>query len=356
MSSGSKFSPLVVAVVLVAGLLAYLNWPQDEESGGRRGGATPVVVEVVSERQFPITIDALGTATANESVRLTAQKSAIVTDIAFDDGDRVTAGQVLLNQNNREEQAKVHELEINIQEAVRQERRIVDLARENAASEQLLDEQQARVKALRAQLEVANAQLAELQVIAPFSGVLGIRQVSVGALVQPGDVITTLDDLSKIKVDFSVAETHLPSISPGQQVTATSVAYPGETFIGEIRTVDSRVDPISRSIQVRAEFDNEALRLRPGMLMQLILQKRVVNTIIIPEKALVPIQDRQYVYVLDTETNKVTVREVSIGARRPGIAQVLEGLSAGEQIVVEGSLRIKDGSTVRVLDMPATGA
>lgn len=347
MSKGLKFSPLFIAVILLAMLLVYLNWPQAEMAQKRPSSITPVVVEVVQQQEFAITIEALGTASANEAVLLTAKESSTVIDIGFDDGDRVAKGQLLLELNNREELARLHELQVTLQEAKRQERRINNLARENVASIQLLDEQQARVKALQAQLEVAKAKLAELQIRAPFAGRLGIRQVSLGALVRPGDLITTLDDLTKMKVDFGIAENYLPSVRQGQIVEAISVAYPGEVFRGQISSVDSRVDPVSRSIQIRAIIDNQQAKLRPGMLLQINLQKQMLNTIVIPEKALVPVQDRQYVYVLNNDT--VARREVQLGARKPGVVQILAGLKVGERIVTEGSLRLRDGAKVRLV-------
>lgn len=347
MKSNFKFSPLVVAVLGLLGMLVYLNLPSTQEKQGRRFGATPVVLHQVEQAEFEVTVEALGTAKANEAVSLTAQQSDIIQQITFEDGQQVKKGQLLLTLNNREELARVNELEINLQEAKRQLKRITNLAKESVASEQRLDEQQARVKALQAQLDVAHAKLAELELRAPFDGVLGIRQVSVGALVGPGDEITTLDDLHKVKVDFNIAENHLPSVSVGQKVRSTSVAYPGRIFEGEITSIDSRVDPVTRAIQVRAIVDNPDYDLRPGMLLQINLQKQILNTLVVPEKALLPIEDKQYVYVV--QESKAIRKEVEVGRRKPGIAQIVSGLEAGEQVVIEGTLRLRDGASVSVL-------
>lgn len=347
MASQFRISPLLIAVVLLAGLLIYLNIPVNEEAKQRRGGTTPVRVHTVEMTEFAVVVEAIGTARANEAVILTAQNTDIVQSITFDDGDLVEKGQLLVSLNNREELARVNELEINIREAKRQLTRITNLAKESVASEQLLDEQQARVKALTAQLEVANSQLAELEIKAPFSGVLGIRQVSLGALVTPGDVITTLDDLHKVKVDFGIAESHLPTINIGQTVDAKSIAYENKTFSGTISSIDSRVDPITRSIRVRAIIDNPALELRPGMLMQITLQKSLLNTLVVPEEALLPIEDKQFVYVV--KDGKAAQTEVVVGRRKPGIAQIISGIDAGDDVVIEGTLRLRNGSAVNVL-------
>jgi len=268
--------------------------------------------------------------------------------INFEDGDKVIEGELLVQLNNTEERARVEELKANIDEAKRQFTRIADLRQSNATSEQLLDEQQARVKALQAQLDIALAQLNDLQIRAPFSGMLGNREISIGSLVQPGDTITTLDDISLIKVDFSIAENHLASVAKGQTLSASSVAYPGEEFIGKITNIDTRLDPISRSIRVRATIDNKDNRLRPGMLLTVVVEKRVLNTLVLPEKALVPVQDKQYVYVVNDNVAQQT--EVVIGERRPGLVQIVSGLNEGDEVITEGTLRVRDQSPVNVLN------
>lgn len=348
MASNFRFSPLLIGVLALMGFLAYINWPQPEAEQQRRSGATPVVTQTVTMQPFAVVIEALGTAQANESVEITAQQAEIVTAVLFDDGDQVEQGKSLVELNSRAEQARVNELEINLAEARRQLIRIEDLAKERAASQQLLDEQQARVDALVAQLDVAKAELNELQVVAPFSGKLGIRQVSVGSLVRPGDVITTLDDIRRVKVDFNISEAHLARVAKGQTVSATSVAYPGQMFTGEVSSIDARLDPVTRSIQVRAIIDNAKGDLRPGMLLQITVQRQMLETLVIPEKALIPNQDKQFVFVIND--GKAESREVFVGERRPGVAQIIGGLSAGEQIVTEGTLRLRDGASVNVLD------
>lgn len=347
MASNFRISPLFIAVLLLAGFLVYLNLPEETTSGDKRRIATPVKLHQVEQAEFAVIVEALGTARANEAVNITVQKTEVIESIEFDDGELVEKGQLLITLNNREELARVNELDINIQEAKRQLVRITNLARESVASEQLLDEQQARVKALKAQLEVAKAQLAELEIRAPFAGILGIRQVSLGALISAGETITTLDDLGQVKVDFSIAENHLSTIALGQQVSAKSIAYLGESFNGKITSIDSRVDPITRAIQVRAIVNNPELKLRPGMLLQINLQKQLLNTLVVPEKALLPVNDKQYVYVVDN--GKATRKEVVVGRRKPGIAQIISGIEVGEKVVVEGTLRLRDGSTVSVL-------
>ncbi|MBF7071919.1 efflux RND transporter periplasmic adaptor subunit [Glaciecola sp. MH2013] len=341
-----KISPLFIGAIALLGFVIYLNLPAQEEDAQQRGrGSTQVVVAEAQNQAFPIVVEALGTAVANESVNLTAQQAETVKTVLFEDGDIVEKGQLLIELNDQQERARVNELSINLAEAKRQLTRIRDLAKQNVASEQLLDEQIARVDAISAQKDVADAQLAELKVSAPFAGRLGIRQVSIGSLVRPGDLISTLDDLSIVKVDFSISELHLASVATGQAIAASSIAYPGELFKGEISSIDSRIDPVTRAIQVRAQIPNPDYRLRPGMLLQINVEKRVVDALVIPEQALIPEGESQFVYLVDEEAiaRKTKVR---VGQRKPGWVQILDGLDEGQKVVIEGTLKVRDGAKV----------
>lgn len=351
MSKIVKFSPLLIGVLVLAAFIIYLNLPQEEAQSGQFGGAaTPVVLHVASQQSFPIIVEALGTAVANESVSISPQQAQTVTKVLFEDGALVEKGQLLVELNSRAEQARLNELDINLTEARRQLERIKGLAKQSAASEQLLDEQSARVESLLAQREVAKANLQEFMVKAPFSGRLGLRQVSVGSLVRPGDTISTLDDLSIMKVDFSISEVHLSSVVDGQRVFANSVAYPGEQFSGQITNIDSRIDPRTRSIQVRAQIPNPDLKLRPGMLLQINLEKRVLDALVVPESAIVPEGDLQFVFVVNGD-NKAEKTTVTVGQRKPGWVQITGGLQAGQKVISQGTLRVRDGSAVSVLEV-----
>jgi membrane fusion protein (multidrug efflux system) len=349
MSKGLKVSPLLIAVVLCLGLVVYLYLPKEESQQVRQANATLVKVHRAAEEQFEVIVEALGTGRANESVLITTQTSDIVYKINFDDGDRVKAGQVLLTLIDLEEKARLAALDVDLQEANRQLNRIANLAKNNVASEQLLDEQQAEVNALIAEMNVLKTQMRALEVRAPFDGLLGLRQVSVGALVRPGDAITTLDDLSIIKVDFNIAEVHLPSLALGQNIRAKSIAYPDEIFEGKIVSIGSRVDPATRAIQIRANINNQNFKLRPGMLLQINLQKKMLTTLILPEASLVPIEDKHFVFVVnDAEVNR---KQVKIGLRKPGKVQIVSGLNEGELVVIEGALKLRDGSKVKILNV-----
>lgn len=348
MAQQFKFSPLILAILLLAGLLAWLYMPTEQTESAKAGGEIPVVATVVQQQPFAQVVEALGTATANEAIVVTAQETDKIEALLFDDGDLVKRGQLLVRMNIKEEQARLNELKINLAEAQRQLNRVKGLVKEKAASQQLLDEREAQVDALIAQIDVAEAQIADREIRAPFDGLLGVRQVSDGALVRPGDQITTLDDIQTLKVDFSVAERHLPSVKLGQKVQATSIAYPGQLFEGEISHIDSRVDAATRAVRVRAKISNPELLIRPGMLLQVLVQKSVMQSLVIPESALVPIDDQQFVFVV--ENGKVRRLAVQLGARKPGEVQVMAGLTEGQQVVTQGTLRLQDGIDVKIVE------
>jgi len=163
--------------------------------------------------------------------------------------------------------------------------------------------------------------------------------------VSPGTVITTLDDTSRIKLDFTISETYLYLLRLGLPITATASGLPGRSFEGEITRIDSRVDPVTRSIAVRAELPNEEGLLRPGMFMTVTLQGDVRPTLVVPEEAIVPEQGRVYVFAVHGE--RAVRREVQVGKRQPGKVEIVEGLAEGEVVVVEGTQNLRDGTRVQ---------
>jgi membrane fusion protein (multidrug efflux system) len=173
----------------------------------------------------------------------------------------------------------------------------------------------------------------------------------VGSLVSAGAVITTLDDMSRIKLDFTIPETYVAAIGPGLEIQAQSPAYPGESFYGKVASVDSRVDPNTRSVMVRALLPNESGKLKPGMFLTVHLKRSESDVLLIPEEALVPEQGDVYVYVV--KDGHAAKRRVQIGQRRIGSVQVTDGLAAGEVVVTEGTQKLRDGAGVQLMPQPA---
>ena len=312
--------------------------------------ATPVIVASVDAVPFEDRIEALGTLRAKESVALTASVTETVSALHFDDGDRVKAGRILAEMTSAEEQAQLKEVRALVEEAQSQYRRVQSLATQGTAAKSLLDERRREWETARARLVAIESRLSDRLIRAPFNGVVGLRNISVGALVEPGDVITTLDDDSVMKLDLSVPSIYLGSLQPGLEVLATTRAYGAREFSGVVRSVDSRVDPITRSLIVRVLLPNAERLLKPGMLMQVTLRKDPRRTLVISEAALMPEGREQFVLVAvpDGEGHKIERRQVRIGSRRAGEVEILEGLMENEMVVTHGTLRVSPGQKVEV--------
>jgi membrane fusion protein (multidrug efflux system) len=318
-------------------------------AGGPRNAAPPsVTLAQVRAERVSQKLEALGNARANESVDISTKISNIVTAVTFRDGERVKRGQVLVRLDDAQARADVAAAQAAVTESESLYNRSRELLDTQALSKSSFDQLEATLKANRARLGAASARLEDTVIRAPFSGRVGLRRVSVGTLISPGDVITTLDDTSVIKLDFSVPENFLASLREGLTIRATAPAFPGRTFAGSVSSIDSRVDMATRSVTVRALLANEDGALKPGMFLNVSLANDEREALVIPEEALTPEAERQYVFVVSD--GKVARREVRIGGRRPGSVEVLGGLSAGERVIVEGTQKVRDGATVVATD------
>lgn len=334
-------------------LIAAAGCSRQEDGPGKVIGPQTIDVITAEAKIQPlgVEIEAVGTARANESVEVTSKASNTVTAIRFEEGDRVRKGDILVELNGDEARAALAEAEATLAESQNNFKRSRDLYAQQALSVSQLDLIESTLKANQARVDVAKARLADTIIRASFDGKTGFRRVSLGSLVSPGTVITTLDDTSVIKLDFTVAETYLYALEKGLPVTAATAGLPGREFNGKVSQIDSRVDPVSRSIAVRAELPNPKGELRPGMFMTVKLQGEVAPALLVPENAIVPEQGRTFVFVV--EDGQATRREVKLGKRRPGVVEIVEGLKEHERVVVEGTQNLRDGGPVREQEQQA---
>jgi len=314
-----------------------------------------VVAVPVREARLTLEAEALGTARANESVDVTAKVSNVVTAVRFAEGQQVRRGQVLIELDGREAQAELAIAEAALSESRSQFNRSRELYTTRALSEAQLEQIEATLKANEARVAFARSRLSDTVISAPFAGRVGLRRVSVGSLINPGALITTLDDTSMIKLDFTIPETLLSSVEAGREIVARSVAWPGEDFAGKVASVDSRVDPTTRSVTVRALMPNERGMLKPGMFLTVRLARGSSNALLVPEQSLVPEQGNVFVYVV-RDDNRVEKRQVRTGERRVGEVQIVAGLAVGEQVVTEGTQKLRDGAPVTVQTEPTARA
>jgi membrane fusion protein (multidrug efflux system) len=342
---------IAIVAIAVAATGAYMWWGMGGKGGDGKPdrGSQPVLVTLTQARtqEFVDLIEAVGTAKANESIELTAKSTDTVARLNFTDGQKVAAGYVVAEMSSREQSADITAAEATLKEQEQTLQRTRKLLDSGFVTKASLDTARAARDSAAARVAATRSRMADRTIKTPFAGVLGLRRVSVGALVRPADVITTLDDISRIKVDFSVAETQLAGISKGQTVRASAAAFPTETFTGTVESIDTRIDPQSRTITVRAVFANDKGRLLPGMLMTIGIESNRRQSLAAAEQSLVPIETRQYVYVVDAQ-NKAERREVKTGARVPGHVEILEGLKEGDSIVLEGTLRMRPGATIKL--------
>lgn len=322
---------------------------EDASARGRGSGPVPVIVAAVEQEAFSDNIQALGTTRANETVIITADTTEKITAIHFEAGQKVEAGELLVTLDQRQELAQLRAAKAQLDEARSAYQRAKNLQKRNALSAATVQERLAEKTRNEVQVDVIEARLAELRIQAPFSGVLGLRQVSVGALVKPGDPITTLDDLSLIKVDFQVPSRYLAVLKPGLEIEGKVSAFAGKVFYGQVQSVDTQIDTATRTVRLRAVLPNPEGVLKPGLLMTIKLKHGGRDTLLIPEEAIIKRGQNNYVYrVVPGATQSVAEQLVTLGARRAGRVEIITGLSAGEKVVVHGVNKLRPGAEIVV--------
>lgn len=334
-----------------------------------------VIVQAAAVQELKNDIEALGNLRSNESTVLTAKTTKTVTHINFEDGQRVSKGATLVEMANNEEAALMEEANYNVIEAKKQLERVKSLSATGAVPAALLDQYQRDYETSRAQSKALDARLKDLRIIAPFNGVLGIRNISVGSLITPGQEIVTLNDDSKMKLDFTVPAVYLRSLRVGLPIEASSHDLEHKAFKGVIASVDNQIDEATRSIKVRALVENSQYELKQGMLMNVVIYASSRRALAISEAALVPMGSNNFVFVLQRDTAEKAAglkqkeekqsegksnegkniqwlaekRQITIGKRYTGRVEVLKGLLEGDKVVTHGLQKIHDGQVVSIL-------
>ncbi|MDH4054851.1 MAG: efflux RND transporter periplasmic adaptor subunit [Gammaproteobacteria bacterium] len=332
---------------LVPALIVGCSQVEQPSSGGNRSVAIKVITAEIELRSMVDEIQALGTASANESIDIQPRIASRLERVAFDEGQFVKKGDLLVELENSEIVAGLALAEAALSESRSIYNRSKSLATTQAISASNLDQLLAQVQVNEAQVEAAQARLANTIIRAPFSGRIGLRRVSPGSLVNTQTVITTLDDTDTIKLDFSVPETFLTVVRKGMAISAESIVYSGRTFDGEVVSIDTRVDPVSRAVKVRSVIPNPDSALKPGMFLTVALRRDQGEVLVVPEQAIVPEGSNQYVFV--AQAGVVEKRKIAIGRRIPGFVVVTGGVSEGERVVTEGSAKVREGSVIEDL-------
>ena len=320
-----------------------------QQQRGPGGGAVGVIVSPVRTATVVDRAESVGTVRARDAVTITAKVTGIVQSIRFQEGQPVREGELLVDLDAAALRAELDQARALFDDARSQLVRARGLQPGQTITAQRLETLEAVTRQAEGRVRQAEARLQELRVLAPFAGRVGLRQVSVGALVQPGTVVTTLDDISRVRVEFSVPELFVARVRVGSPVVARSGAFGDRRFEGRVAVVDTRIDTATRTIRVISEFDNADEALKPGLFMTVDIElERRDGALLIAEEALDPIGDRNFVYVV--RENRARRVEVRLGQRMPGEVEVLSGLSAGDPVVVQGIQRLRNDAPVRVVE------
>lgn len=335
-----------IAGSLALAVTALAGCDRSSDDAARSAAPDPTVI-VTEARTLEIRdqIGALGTTLAREAVEITARGTSVVASIHFTEGQEVGIDQILVRLDGVEAEAELALARAAVRETRSRFSRSEALAASGTFSEFELDELAARLEANEAAARAAQARLDATVIRAPFAGQVGLRRVSVGSLITPGTVMTTLDDLGRILVDFVISETDLAAVRIGMEIEARSATYADGAFAGRVVAIDTRVAPMTRSVTVRAELPNDDRRLRPGMFLEVSLLGEPRPAVMIPEQAIVPIGEQHFVFrVVDGHAWQA---EVELGLRRPGSVEIVAGLADGELVIVEGTQKVADAAAVK---------
>lgn len=317
---------------------------------GNAGPAAAVSVEAEVAVLGPLarSLEAVGSLRSDESVTLSAEVAGRVARIGFEEGRPVKAGATLFELDDSVQRAQTDQARANLLLSQRNAARAEELYAQKLVSAQERDQTAATLAVNQAALKLAEAQLAKMRIVAPFSGTIGLRLVSPGDYVTAGQQLVNLEALDNMKVDFRLPEIALPALAPEQALAVEIDALPGEVFAGKVYAIDPRVADTTRSIGVRARIANTEGRLRPGLFARVRLTvENKTAALLIPEQAIFPRGEQLLVYVITD--GKAELREINVGQRLPGKAEVLSGIRPGEQVITSGLQKITAGTAVQAV-------
>jgi membrane fusion protein (multidrug efflux system) len=347
---------VVLLMVLAAGLRLAFGGDKKEHGPGGPGGpgggrAQQVAQVVVAPRPFSDSIDVLGVAKGRESLTVTSSTTELITRVMFRDGQTVRKGQPLVELQSREEDAGIISARAAVAQAQKDRDRWKILADKGIAPRVQYEQAQTAFETAAAQLKAAEARRGDRVIRAPFSGVVGLSDVTAGTLINPGSAIATLDDIGVMRVDFPVPERYLGALRAGMPIVARADAFPGVTFAGHIALLDSRIDERTRAITARAEIPNPGGMLRPGMMLKVTIERGVRLAPAAPESAVQFEGDTAYAYKIVNQPGRglIAIRTtVRRGANEGGFVEILEGLKPGDRIIATGLNRVQPGAPVKL--------
>ncbi|HYT97346.1 MAG TPA: efflux RND transporter periplasmic adaptor subunit [Casimicrobiaceae bacterium] len=365
MKSKAAVGALSASLIVVAAAAGY--WFGTQRTAGtapttagtvssapKSGASSAIAVEAVkvAVQPMPQSITAVGSLRSDESITVRPEVAGRISEILFKEGERVARGTTLVRLDPAINKAEVEQGRANLKLAKSKYDRAVDLAKSNFISGQARDEAENNLRVAEAGVQLAEARLAKMEIKAPFSGIIGLRVVSVGDYAKEGSDIVNLESIDPLKVDFRVPEIYLKQIQVGQTLHVSLDAIPGKTFEGKVFAVNPLVDAAGRAIVIRALVRNSDTSLRPGMFARVrLITRNLQDALAVPEQAIVPLGDDQYVFKV-TDGRAIRVK-VEIGQRRDGKVEIVKGLEPTDMVVTAGHLKIRDGVPVTIVNGPS---
>lgn len=354
--------PRILALLSLAVLAAALFWGRDHLPAGlipasllpsssaaptpgdpARAPPVPVYVVKATAETLVRRSRAVGTLTASDTVTVSPEIAGRIVSVSAAQGDHVSKGDVLAELDTTIYRAQLAEADAKMQLWRANAERANSLMAKGAGTPKAVDEATSELGVAEAALNLAQANLAKTKITAPFGGTLGLRMVSVGEYMTPGQAIFTLSRIDPLYVDFAVPQTELAALKQGTRIDIRTDAFPDERFAGQILAIDPKLDAAARAVSVRAEIDNADGRLKPGLFIEVEIDAgRVENAVVVPEQTLVARGDRVFLYAL--VDGKAVLKPVKTGLRQAGKVQIVEGLAAGEIVVTDGQLKLRPGA------------
>ncbi len=338
-----------LSLILLAGCLGWLAAGCRKQSA-QMGGFPPVQVVAVEAKRQPVSenLSLVGTVMADEMVEIRSEVDGTVQEIKFEEGKPVEKGQLLIQLDPTKLAASLAEAEAGFKLSEANFDRVKQLLKGDLIAQQEYDQAASVYEVNRATMDRRRRELRDTQVRAPFAGVMGSRLISPGQVISKDTRLTSLVALDPVKIEVNVPERFLGEVQVSQKIEVSVAAYPDEKFKGDVFFIAPQVDPVTRTVLVKARMPNSDYRLKPGMFASLDLTLKIrENAVVIPEAALILSGDVVSVFIVD-DKQTAQLRMVKVGARMAGLVEITDGLKGGEPVIVEGFQKTRPGGPVKV--------
>ncbi len=329
---------------------AYSQAKEPAPAAGKQGiPGVPVEVAQVQQKTLIRTLSAVGTLESSESIIVRPEIAGRIQSINFQEGRPVKQGSVLFQIDDSTYEAEAEQAQANLELSRKNYKRAAELLTKGAGTARQRDENQAQLRVDEAKAALSLTMLDKTRIRAPFDGIIGFRQVSIGDYVSPGQDLVNLESIQPLKVKFDVPQTAITAISDGQMIDLTIDAFPGQSFQGKVYAIDPQINQATRSVPVLARIPNEDGQLRPGLFTNVTLSvDRREGALLVPEEAVFSQGGERYVYrVAD---GKAALVAIALGQRKNGMVEITKGLAAGDTVVTAGYQKLRNGAPVMVLD------